>query len=195
MKRCAGVEGRPPCGKEIRRVQTYCEDCRDLNRKLQKRAHNRSAYVEHRAERQEQSRARHQAEREKEDRRIAWRYVSWLLGEAEKEQERVRSWRDTAEADLPSHLVRSPEPKAYLRARGPRRERIKAMVPALVEERLQRAEAKNRKQLKDRAKAEADAEAQRNARPRWSDMGPGKPPSRGPARRAAVEQSRSALRK
>ena len=131
--------------------------------------------------------ARHQQTQAKADRRIAWRYVSWVIGEAEKWLERVRSWEHTAEADLPSRLAPSPEPKAYLRARGPRRERIKAMVPALMEERRQRVAAQERKRLKDLANAEPPRQEPLRlgqswrAQSWWGDRGAPATPHRAPA--------------
>jgi hypothetical protein len=65
-KLCAGVEGKPPCGKEITGRSPRCDDCRTEHERLRKQRNNRNDYRRHGVDRKERAVLRELAEEERQ---------------------------------------------------------------------------------------------------------------------------------
>lgn len=147
VKTCPGVED-PPCGREIRANQTWCEDCSDKRRKLKRQGDNQGYYQANQEALKEKQRARYQQEQAEQDRKLVRNTVAWMKRERQKERDRS-FWRSTADEERRRRMRPCPMPKGLRRVRRPRREKIMAEAQALLEQQNQRAAARARKKRND----------------------------------------------
>ena len=136
VKVCPGVEGRP-CGKEIPAIRTWCVECSAERRKLKRSGYSSDAYQADPEPRREKQRARYRLKREIEDCEVIIKMTAWI----KRDMDRERDLR----AGFTRPLTPAPYPKAYLRMRQPRRDRIYARAQDLVIQEILRAKERMNK--------------------------------------------------
>ena len=131
VKVCPGIEDRE-CGKEIPAIRTWCVECSAERRKLKRSGYNSAAYRAAPEPRREKQRARYRLGREREDCAVVIRMAAWIKREMDRKRDLKFGY------DRPP--TPAPYPKAYLRMRQPRRDRIYARAQDLVIEEIHRAQ-------------------------------------------------------